>query len=361
VTGTGGSTFPACGRRVGMFKRILILFKARNLEFLRDKSAVAWNILFPLLIIVGFSLVFGNESQNQYKVGIIVPHGSTVQTAETHLQDFMRIRYIDFIPFDSEKAAMYKLIHHRIDLLVDPEKRTYWSSKTSPKGYIAERLLISSSAAPRSYLKKESITGTEIPYIEWLFPGILGMNMMFSALFGVGYVVVTYRKNGVLKRMSVTPLRPWEFLTAQILSRMFLLLVTTGIVFFGCKLFYGFQVRGSYLHLLLVFCLGGFSMIALSLVVASRSSSEEFASGVLNLITWPMMFLSEVWFSLEGTGPWVKKISRIFPLTQMVEALREIMNDGAGLGEIRSQLISLVLMSVVFLTAGSLLFKWQKR
>ncbi len=344
-----------------MFKRILILFKARNLEFLRDKSAVAWNILFPLLIIVGFSLVFGKESENQYKVGIIEPDASTLRHAGPGLKEFMQLNYIEFIPFDSEKKAMYKLAHHRIDLLVDPQKRTYWSSKTSPKGYIAERLLISSSAVMVSNFKKESIIGDEIPYIEWLFPGILGMNMMFSALFGVGYVVVTYRKNGVLKRMSVTPLRPWEFLTAQILSRMFLLLITTGLVFIGCKLLYGFQVRGSYLHLLLVFCLGAFSMISLSLVVASRSSSEEFASGVLNLITWPMMFLSEVWFSLEGASAWVKKISQVFPLTQMVDALRGIMNDGAGLGEIRSQLLSLAIMSVVFLAIGSLLFKWQKR
>jgi ABC-2 type transport system permease protein len=186
------------------------------------------------------------------------------------------------------------------------------------------------------------------------------MNMMFSALFGVGYVVVSYRKNGVLKRMSVTPLRPWEFLTSQILSRMYLLLITTGVVFIGCKLIYGFQVRGSYLTLFLVFCLGGFSMISLALVVASRSGSEEFAGGILNLITWPMMFLSEVWFSLEGTEPWVQKAARIFPLTHMIDAARKIMNDGAGIREVYSQLIILACMSLAFLVIGSLLFKWQK-
>jgi len=344
-----------------MIKRILILFKARNLEFMRDRSAVAWNILFPLLIIIGFSLVFGDESQIQYKVGVVGPNVSADPVVQTQLNNFRETKYFDFLPFDSEKLALNKLMHHRIDLVINPEKRMYWSSMTSPKGYIAERLFISSSAKPKTSLAKETIAGREIPYIEWLFPGILGMNMMFSALFGVGYVVVTYRKVGVLKRMSVTPLRPWEFLTAQILSRMFLLILTTGIVFIGCKLLYGFQVRGSYLLLLLVFCLGGFSMISLSLVVASRSSSEEFASGILNLITWPMMFLSEVWFSLEGAGPWVKKISRLFPLTQMVEATREVMNDGAGLGDIQSHIIILIFMSLIFLAAGSILFKWHKR
>ena len=123
---------------------------------------------------------------------------------------------------------------------------------------------------------------------------------------------------------------------------------------------YGFQVRGSYLTLLLVVFLGGFSMVSLALVVASRSSSEEFAGGILNLITWPMMFLSEVWFSLEGANPWVQKAARIFPLTHMIEAARKIMNDGAGINDVRYNIIILAAMSLIFLVTGSLLFKWQK-
>jgi len=343
-----------------MFRRIWTLFKARNLEFLRDRSAFAWNILFPVLVIVGFSVLFRDDRQILYKVGIIGSSAGAEQNSETQLTAFKKLRYIDFIPFSYKEQAIPKLLHHRIDLLVDQEKKTYWTSRTSPKGYIAERLLISSAIIPKTDFKKESVRGVEIPYIEWLFPGILGMNMMFSALFGVGYVVVTYRKNGVLKRMSVTPLRPWEFLTSQIMSRMFLLLLTTAVVFIGCKLLYGFQVRGSYLTLLLVVCLGGFSMISLALVVASCSGSEEFAGGILNLITWPMMFLSEVWFSLEGADPWVQQASKIFPLTQMIDAARKIMNDGAGIREVQSNIVILGAMSLVFLVTGSILFKWQK-
>jgi ABC-2 type transport system permease protein len=343
-----------------MLKRIWILFKARNLEFLRDRSAFGWNILFPVLVIVGFSVLFNDERQILYKVGILQPTQTLHASADPQLDSFKKMKYIDFIPFRSQGPALFKLLHHRIDLLINPEKKVYWTSKTSPKGYIAERLLKSSAVIPTTDLKKETVKGIEVPYIEWLFPGILGMNMMFSALFGVGYVVVTYRKNGVLKRMSVTPLRPWEFITSQILSRMYLLILTTGIVFVGCKLLYGFQVRGSYLTLFLVFCLGGFSMISLALVVASRSSSEEFAGGILNLITWPMMFLSEVWFSLEGSRPWVQTASKIFPLTQMIDAARKIMNDGGGIQDVQSNIIILASMSLLFITMGSLLFKWQK-
>jgi ABC-2 type transport system permease protein len=343
-----------------MIRRIWTLFKARNLEFLRDRSALAWSILFPIMVIVGFSLIFNDARQILYKVGVISANSNAITNSDRQLDSFRKMKYIDFIPFSSDEQARNKLLHHRIDLLVNPFKGTYLTSKTSPKGYITERLLIASAVIPAVDLKKETVTGVEIPYIEWMFPGILGMNIMFSALFGVGYVVVSYRKNGVLKRMSVTPLRPWEFLTSQILSRMYVLLLTTAAVFIGCKIIYGFQVRGSYLALFLVFCMGGFSMISLALVVASRSGSEEFAGGILNLITWPMMFLSEVWFSLEGTAPWVQKVSRIFPLTQMIDAARKIMNDGAGIRDVQMQLFILTAMSLTFLIAGSLLFKWQK-
>ena len=131
------------------------------------------------------------------------------------------------------------------------------------------------------------------------------MNMMFSALWGVGYVVVRYRKNGVLKRLKVTPLTAFEYLSAQALSRIFLLMFTLTVVWTGCDLIFSFTVLGSYFNLFLVFCLGSLSLTALGLVLASRGTSEEFTTGILNFISWPMMFLSEVWFSLEGAPDWV--------------------------------------------------------
>jgi ABC-type multidrug transport system permease subunit len=101
-------------------------------------------------------------------------------------------------------------------------------------------------------------------------------------------------------------------------------------------------------------------MVSLALIIASRSSSEEFAGGVLNLLSWPMMLLSEVWFSMEGARPWVITLSKFLPLTHITNGVRQVMNDGATLYEIRSQIIILSLMSIVFLTTGSILFQWQK-
>ncbi len=343
-----------------MWNRIRTLFKARNKEFYRDKSALGWNFLFPFLIILGFNFMFSQDGQNLYKVGVLPPiHGESA-VIEKEYQLFLQSKYIEFVEFDSELEALDKLNHHRIDFLVKPGSSKYWVSSSSPKGYIVERLLKAGGENSQSGFIRQSVEGREIPYVEWLFPGILGMNMMFSSLFGVGYVVVRYRKNGVLKRLSVTPVKPYEFLTAQVISRMFLLLATTAIVYTGCALLYNFECRGSYVDLIIIFAVGGFSMVALGLLIAARSSSEEFAGGILNLIAWPMMFLSEVWFSLEGAEPWVQQLSKVFPLTHLIDGARKIMNDGTSLFEIRYQVISLIIMSGIFLVAGSYFFKWQK-
>ena len=352
-----------------MIRRIWALFKARNMEFFRDRAAYGWNLLFPFMIIIGFSVMFNEERQIMYKVGVIID-SNTTQTNDSEdvsisaiediqYRNFRKTKYIDFIEFNVFNHALDKLKHHRIDLLIDPRSKHYWLSRTSPKGYIVERLLKAGVENRKTLYNQKKISGREIPYSEWLFPGILGMNIMFSALYGVGYTVVRYRKNGVLKRFSVTPLRPYEFLAAQIISRIYLLFITTLIVFLGCMLIFGFKCHGSYLSLLTLFFLGGFSMVSVGLVIAARSSSEEFANGILNLISWPMMFLSEVWFSLEGTKPWVKTFSAFLPLTHLVDGARKIMNDGATLFEIKYQLLMLAGMSLLFFITGSVSFKWN--
>lgn len=341
-----------------MWKRIWILFRARNKEYYRDKSALGWNFLFPFLVIIGFSFLFGGRQEALYKIGVLRTSAPGAAIPDQYRQ-FKATRFLEFVDFDSPQAALGALAHHRLDLVVRPDTGEYWVSRTSPKGYVAEKLL-QAAGAPKAAFRRQAVATSEVPYLEWLFPGILGMNIMFSALFGVGYVVVRYRKNGVLKRLSVTPVKPHEFLSAQILSRMFVLLATTAIVFVGSVVLYGFKCRGSYGALLLVFALGGFSMISLGLLVAARSASEEFAGGVLNVISWPMMFLSEVWFSLEGARPWVQKLSLVFPLTHMIDAARRIMNDGAGVADIRYPILAMAAMSAFFLVAGSALFKWQR-
>lgn len=334
-------------------KHFFAVFTARNIEFFRDRAALAWNILFPVLIVVGFSFAFSGDPVDLYKVGVY-ENQSGDQNQKT---EFFSTEYIQFIPQTELQQAITQVERHQLDMLFDPNQNRYWINETSPKGYLLERIMRGSDA--RSNYIKQSVTGEAIRYVDWLIPGVLAMNMMFSALFGIGYVIVRYRKNGVLKRLKATPLSALEFLTAQIASRLWLIMAITTFVFVATNLLVDFAMFGSWLDLFIIFTLGTISMISLGLLIAARLSSEELAGGLLNLISWPMIFLSGVWFSLEGSPPIIKQLAQLLPLTHLIDGARAIMIDGAGLIDIAPQLAILTLMSMVFIAIGAASFRWE--
>ncbi|MES9990816.1 MAG: ABC transporter permease [Candidatus Thiodiazotropha sp.] len=330
------------------FNRFLAALQARNLEFLRDRTALGWNLIMPVLIVMGFAFAFSTGQEELYKVGL---YGETEQSHG--LEKFLTTRYVDFIQVDDLNKMIDKVDRHQIDLLLDLQNRRYWVNSTSPKGYLLEQLLSSYE------LKREALSGSEIRYVDWVIPGVLGMNIMFSALFGVGYVIVRYRKNGVLKRLRATPLSAFEFISAQIVSRLLMIVAVTVLVYGGTDLVVDFRMVGSYWLLFLILILGALSMISVGLLVAARITSEEAANGLLNLMSWPMMLLSGVWFSLEGSHPLVQNLSLALPLTHMVHAARVVMIEGAGLMDVASQLVILALFTLCFVSIGSKTFRWE--
>lgn len=331
-------------------QRFLAVFSARNKEFLRDRSALAWNILFPFLIVLGFAFAFSGNTLNLFKVGVYKGAAGQVEL------DFFATDYIQFIPVTDLKAGVTKVKRHQFDMVLDSATRRYWLNDTSPRGYILERVLNGTSD---SAFSKQTVSGRAIRYVDWVIPGVLAMNMMFSALFGIGYVIVRYRKNGVLKRLSATPLTAFEFLAAQMASRLWLIMAITVLVFLGTDLLIDLSMFGNYGDLFIVFTLGAISMISLGLVIAARTASEELAGGLLNLISWPMMFLSGVWFSLEGIHPLLQKVALLLPLTHLIEGARAIMIDGANLIDISFHLLMLMIMAGLFLAVGAYSFRWE--
>ncbi|MEE8366444.1 MAG: ABC transporter permease [Gammaproteobacteria bacterium] len=337
-----------------MWTRIYALFVARNTEFFRDRSALAWSVLLPILIVFVFAYAFSDENPEKFKVVLV----STAQMNKG-MEQFKSTRYIRFIETGNIDDNLSKIERHQVDMVFDSSTGSYWINQTSPNGYIVEKLLIAAYVDSGHSLKQNLVEGDEIRYIDWVIPGVIAMNMMWGALFGIGYVIVRYRKMGVLKRLHATPVTSVEFLTAQIMSRLWLLLAVNSVIFVGMDYFVDFRMDGSYFNLFLVFALGCICLICCGLVVAARISSEEVANGLLNLISWPMMFLSGIWFSLEGAHPWMQKFALILPLTHVTEAAREIMIDGAGLTQVADHLLVLGLMSVVLLYIGAKIFRWE--
>ena len=337
-------------------RKFWAVFHARNKEFVRDRASLGWSLFFPILLVFGFAFIFGGDGQDVFKVAVL---GELPDESER--SDFFATKHVQFVPVDDLEDALRRVGQHRFDLLLDPGDETtaarYWINSSSAKGYLVERILWGAGGPDR--YRKQTVEGREVRYIDWLMPGLLAMNMMFGALFGVGYVIVRYRKMGVLRRLKATPLSAFEFLAAQVTSRMVLILGTTALVYIGSNFFLHFQMVGSYLDLILVFVLGALALTALGLVISARTSSEELAGGLLNLLTFPMMILSGVWFSLDGAPNWVVQFAKVFPLTHVNEAARAVMTDGAGLVEIAPQIGVLGAMTLVFLAIGAGLFRWE--
>jgi len=333
-----------------VIRRLLSILHARNLEFLRDRGTLLFTTVLPLMLVIGMGLVFGGPERPLFKVGVVTAH------IDKQAHEFLRERYVEFVAEPDEPTGLHKLTHQQIDLLLDLKAPVrYWVNTDSPKGYIVEKLLL--AAQPGA--QREVVAGKAMRYIDWLFPGILGMNMMFSCLFGVGYVVVRYRKSGFLKRLHATPLTAFEFLSAQVLSRLGLILFVTAILYVGISTIIGFHNAGNILVLLVVAILSALSMVALGLTIAARFSSEELVGGLLNVLTWPMMLLSGIWFSLEGSPRWVQWIAHAFPLTHALDAARAVMLDGAGLRAIAPHLLYLAATALAFLAFGAWSFRWR--
>lgn len=332
-------------------KRLFAMVKARMLEVARDRLVLIWNLLFAPLLMVGMALVFSASPQTVAKVGVL---GEAPLSAETY--PFLGTPAVQFYRESTPEEGILKVERQSIDLLLDlrGQPARYWLNDDSAKGRLLEQLLM----AGDSRAQAQPVSGEKLRYADWLVPGLLALNIMLSSLFAVGHVIVRYRKSGYLKRLKGTPLRAVEFVSAQMIACLILVVVITAAMFTACNAMLGLRMEGNYLNLLLVATLGSMSMIAMSLLVAARVASEELSGGLLNLIAWPMLVLSGVFFSLDGAPAVVQALAALLPLTHMLDAGRAVMLDGAGLLDIAPDLLALCVMTAVFLALGAWLFRW---
>ncbi len=326
------------------------LLSARNTELIRDKATWSWNIVFPVILILAVATLFGDKDTQIFKVGVVGAENAAISALKS-------VRYVQFIDYQDTETALPKLKHHQIDLLVQGgSDARYWLNEESAQGYLLEKILLTTG----SQWQKQVVTGKPVRYLDWVLPGILGINIMHTSLFGVGLAIVRLRKNGVLKRLKATPVNAFEFLSAQVISRLSLLLITIIGQVMVLNALFDFFMEGSYWLLFIIIALGALSLISLGLIAASRSGNEEVTIGLLNLITWPMVLLSGIWFSLEGAPVWLQKAALALPMTHILNATRAVMIDGASFSGVRTELLVLLGLTLLFLTIASMRFKWHE-
>lgn len=332
-----------------LLRQFFAMFKARTMEFVRDRGSFYWALFFPVFLVLGFAFAFSGSGDPLFKAGVI-------GTADSGLA-FMDTKQIQFVAYDVSGAQKARdlLSRHQLDMVIDSTQKTAVFNTQSDKSLLLRQLFTPQGAG----YSIDTVSGKGIRYVDWLVPGVIGMNMMFSCLFGVGFVIVRYRKNGVLKRLKATPIGAFNFILAQAASRLSIVLFTSVFVFTGTNFILRFLMLGSYLNLLLLVVLASLCMISLGLVFASRIRNEELAGGLLNLITFPMLAFSGVFYSLEGSPAILRTFGQIFPLTHFITAARKIMLDGANLAGVMNEVLILGGMTAVFLLIASLLFRWE--
>lgn len=341
-------------------KQFTAMVKARNMEFIRDKGTFFWNLIFPILLVFGFAIAFSSDNEQIFKVGYVGEFNESVN------EEFLTLKQVEFIQYKETEGIVLsdileKVRFHKIDMLIDFNTQEYYLNSQSANSIILGKLINSNTEVSviNSNFTEKQVDGRPIRRVDWLVPGVIGLNMLFSCLMGVGFVIVRYRKNGVLKRLKATPVRPFSFVTAQMASRFIIVALTSVFVFTGTNIFLKFMMLGSYFNLILVTFLAILCMISLGLVFAARIKTEELAGGLLNLISFPMMIFSGVFFSLEGAPKVMQTISKVFPLTHFIESARKIMLEGAGFITILPNVLMLAGMTVVFLIVASLTFRWD--
>lgn len=337
-------------------RKILRLTQARCLEFLRDKEALAWNLLMPIFFVVAIALAFSAGEKNLFKI-MVVSQQNTTSLHDTAAV-VPQLKYVKYIPIDNLKIAQEYLAQHQVDLVVQINPLAeYWFNPLSEKSDFLHQTFEKLSSHS---LKAHSIESANIRYIDWVFPGILAVHLMYSALYGIAYVIVRYRKNGYLKRLQATPLTAFEFLSAQICSRLLISSIILALVYFTCAMILHPIMKGSLFLLFILYITGTFCLISLALLLCARITSEELSRGILEMAAWPMLLISGAWFSLDQAHISLQWLSQILPLTHLISATRQVMLYGASLQDIQGELLILLGMSIGFLLIGSLTFKWSK-
>jgi ABC-type multidrug transport system permease subunit len=328
-------------------------------EFLREPEAVFWVFAFPLLLACALGLAFRSQGQPDVLAGVLSGPDADGLEAALSKGEGVRVRVLDRTQADEA------LRHGAIHVLVIPGKPvTYEFDPSRPESRVGrfvvdERIQEAAGREPAAQVVDRPVSVPGSRYIDWLVPGLLGMNIMGTGMWSVAFSVVQARGRKLLKRLVATPMRRSHYLLSHMLSRlMFLVLEVIALLGFAWLVF-GIPINGSWFTLAAFCLLGAVTFSGLGLLVASRARTVEGVSGLMNLVMVPMWIFSGVFFASENFPDVMQPFIGLLPLTAVNQALRGVMIDGAGLGALLQQ--GLILFTWTLLSFGSALaiFRWR--
>ena len=334
----------------------------RMREFLREKEAVFWVFIFPVLMTFALGIAFRNTTSDKTPVAI-ENSGAKANEIAGILSRYPEIGATVLSPDEAAQA----LRSGKVSIVVRPVDAgsfEYRFDPTRPESRAARLQVDDVLQRGRGRADVVSAGETRITepgarYVDFLVPGLIGMNMMGSGLWGLGFTVVMARSRKLLKRFAATPMRRSHYLLSFMLSRLVFLVLEVAAVIVFAWLVFGFTVRGSWLSVALITVLGGFTFSGIGLLVAARPTTIEGVSGLMNFIMLPMWLLSGTFFSSERFPQVLQPFIKALPLTALNNLLRALMNEGATLSSNWLPIAVLLAWCVVSFVIALKIFKWQ--
>lgn len=336
------------------------LTKVRYLEFVREPEAMFWVFVFPVLLTAGLGVAFRSRPPEQSIVGVIESAATDSLVSSLAADGRLEIRRLD------EEAAVQALRTGTIAVLVVPTDAgvLYRFDDTRPEARIARQLVNDAlqrgaGRADAIAVHEEKVRERGSRYIDFLLPGLIGMNLMGTGIWGIGFAIVDHRRKKLLKRLIATPMSRSEYLLAFMLSRFGWLVLEVGVLLaFGVFVF-GVPLRGSLLAFALICILAGFAFGCLGLLIAARPRTIEAASGLMNLVMMPMWVFSGVFFNAENFPDAMQPFVQALPLTAVVNSLRSTMLEGVSLASLAPELAIILGWTVLSFVVALRIFRWK--
>lgn len=342
-----------------MSNSLFRLTATRVMETVRQPEAIFWTFLFPVLMAVVLGVAFRAE-RPEAVVAVVVEKSGADRIVHA-LRDDRRIRVERWGGPEAErrlragKAAILLIPGDPLTYRFDPSR----SESRLARATVDDALQTRFGRIDPIRVRDERVTERGSRYIDFLVPGLLGMNLMGGGLWGIGWTIVEMRIRRLLKLQLTTPMRRRDFLLSHVLVRAVFLPVEVVPLLLFAWLFFDVRVAGSYAALGVISLLGAVSFAGLGMLIASRARSTGAISGLINLCSLPMFVLSGVFFSTarfpDSVQPWI----RALPLTALIDALRQVALDGAGLAATAPRLLVLALWGAASLAVALRVFRWS--
>lgn len=326
-------------------------------EFVREPEALFWVFIFPILLAAGLGIAFRSRPPDVLRIAAVTPELARSLRQEK-LLDVEQL---------SVPAAEEALRTGKVALLAVPGPAgtvVYRYDDTNPEGRTAR--MLADHAVQRAAGRVDPVASSDLflrepgsRYIDFLIPGLLGMNLMGSAIWGIGFAIVDARRKKLMKRLIATPMPRYYYLLSFVLSRLLLLVVEVGVLLGFGVLVFQVPARGSLLSLAVLCILGSLAFSAIGLLIASRARTIEAASGLMNLVMMPMWIVSGVFFSAQRFPDALQPAIKALPLTAAIDALRANMLQGASFTQLSPQLAVLTAWLILCFTVALKLFRWR--